>query len=370
MKHVGFIGYRGLVGSILIERMLEEKDFDYIHPIFFSTTQYGKKNTYLKKQNDNIKNAFDIDQLKLLDIIITCQGTNYTNKIYYLLRNIGWNGYWIDASSALRMKKESIIVLDPINHKFIKQGIKNGIKTFVGGNCTVSLMLMALSGLFADDLVDWISVSTYQAASGAGSKYMKELLLQMGQIYKNIEKDILLTSCNIINIEKKIAKLSKSNNFIQEKFQAPLACSLIPWIDIKMKNGQSKEEWKGQAETNKILNKENKLIKIDGLCVRIGSLRCHSQSFTIKLKKNIALNDIENLLSQNNPWTKFIPNEKLLSVKKLTPAAVTGTLNIPVGRVRKLNMGSKYISAFAVGDQLLWGAAEPLRRMLRLLINY
>lgn len=368
MKYVGLIGWRGLVGSVLMERMLEEKDFDYINPIFFSTSQYGKKNNFLKKQNNIIENAFNIDKLKKLDIIITCQGGDYTNKIYFKLREIGWNGYWIDASSALRMKKDAIIILDPINKKFIKQSIQNGIKTFVGGNCTVSLMLMALGGLFTNNLIEWISVSTYQAASGAGSKYMQELLLQMKLICENIDKNILLESSNILSIEKKISILSKNKIFPQKKFLVPLACSLIPWIDVEMKNGQSKEEWKGQAETNKILNRQERPIKIDGLCIRISSLRCHSQSFTIKLKQDLALNDIEHLLCNNNSWVQVIPNEKLLSLNKLTPSAVSGTLNIPVGRIRKLNMGPKYISAFTVGDQLLWGAAEPLRRMLRLLI--
>lgn len=370
MKVVGFIGWRGMVGSVLIQRMIEEKNFDKIKPIFFSTTQYGKKvPKYLNINNEVIKNAFDIEQLKELDIIVTCQGSNYTNIVHNDLRKKGWNGYWIDASAALRMKKNSLIVLDPINNSLIIEGINKGIKNFIGGNCTVSLMLMSLGGLFINDLIEWVSVATYQAASGAGSLHMRELLIQMGMLYEQIKTEVYNDLSNILEIEKKITELSRDNNFLPvNNFNVPLAGSLIPWIDIKLKNGQSKEEWKGQAETNKILNKQNAVI-VDGLCVRISSLRCHSQAFTIKLKKNISISKIKYLLEKQNTWVKVISNDKKSSLKELTPVAVTGTLNVPVGRIRKLNIGSKYISAFTVGDQLLWGAAEPLRRMLYLLTN-
>lgn len=369
MKFVGFIGWRGMVGSVLMRRMIEEKNFDNIHPIFFSTSLYGQKvPKYLRKNSDVIKNAFDIEQLKELNIIVTCQGSNYTNKIYKALRKSGWDGYWIDAASNLRMSDDALIVLDPINYMLIEQGINKGVKNFIGGNCTVSLMLMSLGGLFTRNLIEWISVATYQAASGAGSLYMKELLVQMGMLYSHIKRDISTISSNILDIEKKVTELSKSTKLPMSHFTVPLAGSLIPWIDIELQNGQSKEEWKGQAEANKILNSTVPVV-IDGLCIRIGALRCHSQAFTIKLKKNISLYEIKSCLEEQNNWVKVIPNDKENSLKELTPVAVTGTLNIPVGRIRKLNMGPKYISAFTVGDQLLWGAAEPLRRILNLLTN-
>lgn len=371
MKSVGLIGWRGLVGSVLIQRMIEEKNFDKINALFFSTSKHGKElPCYIKKYSDKIYDAFDIKKLKLLDIIVTCQGSNYTKKIYPILRNLGWKGYWIDASSILRMEKDTIIVLDPINSQLIQKGLKNKIKTFVGGNCTVSLMLLALGGLFVNDLIEWLFVSTYQAASGAGSKHMKELLLQMGIIYKNIEKDIKNKSSLILELEKKVTEISRSKKMNVNNFCVPLAGNLIPWIDKKLSNEQSKEEWKGEVETNKILNNFNqKKVIVDGLCVRIGALRCHSQSFNIKLKKNISINEIHQLLSTHNEWVKIIPNEQKESITHLTPVAVTGTLNIPIGRIRKLNIGKNYISAFTVGDQLLWGAAEPIRRMLSFLIT-
>lgn len=365
MKSVGFIGWRGMVGSVLINRMIEEKDFDNIKPVFFSTSQYGKKlPKFLNKKNEIIKNAFNLEELKELDIIITCQGSNYTNEVYYKMRNIGWNGYWIDAASNLRMNNDAIIVLDPINHKQIEEGIDKGIKNFIGGNCTVSLMLMSLGGLFVNNLIEWVSVSTYQAVSGAGSLHMRELIIQMGILYKHVKNKISNRSNTILEIEKKITEISRSSTLPTENFIVPIAGNLIPWIDIELKNGISKEEWKGQAETNKILN--NNII-IDGLCIRIGALRCHSQSFLIKLKKDIAISEIEVLLKQHNSWVKIVKNNKNDSLKNLTPVSVSGTLKIPIGRIRKLNIGTKYISAFTVGDQLLWGAAEPLRRTLNLL---
>ncbi|MFT8229912.1 MAG: aspartate-semialdehyde dehydrogenase [Enterobacterales bacterium] len=362
MKNVGFIGWRGMVGSVLIQRMIEERDFDFINPTFFSTSIYGKtfiiNNYYYYIQNSN-----NLEILNSLDIIITCQGENYTKKIYFKLRSIGWNGYWIDASSYLRMNNDSIIVLDPVNQHIIEQGLNKGIKTFVGGNCTVSLMLMSLGGLFAKNLVEWVSVSTYQAASGGGAKHMYELLMQISFLYNKIDKLLKDPKFSILKIEQIITSITKNKNFPTDNFGAPLFCSLLPWIDKKLKNGQSKEEWKGQAETNKILN-SRKTIFIDGLCIRVGSLRCHSQAFTLKLNKDISINEIEYILKSYNDWIIVVPNDKESSINHLTPTAVTSTLKIPVGRIRKLNMGRKYISAFTVGDQLLWGAAEPLRRML------
>lgn len=370
MKSIGIIGWRGMVGSVLIERMKEENDFHHIKPIFFSTSQYNKLvPNYLKNfTTEKIQNALSIDILQSLDIIVTCQGGNYTNIIYPKLKKIGWKGYWIDASSVLRMKNDTIIVLDPINYHIIEKGINQGIKTFVGGNCTVSLMLMALGGLFINDIIEWVSVSTYQAASGAGARHIKELLLQMGILYNHISKDLLNNKSTILSIEKKITQLSRSKTLPTNNFDVPLAGSLIPWIDIQLKNGQSKEEWKGQAETNKILNTQS-IIPIDGICIRISSLRCHSQTFTIKLKKDISIYRIEKLIQSHNKWVKLIPNDKELTISQLTPTAVTGTLNIPIGRIRKMNLGKKYISAFTVGDQLLWGAVEPIRRILNILIK-
>ncbi|CAL4325164.1 Aspartate-semialdehyde dehydrogenase [Buchnera aphidicola (Protaphis terricola)] len=369
MKSVGFIGWRGMVGSVLLERMIQENDFIKIHPHFFSTSQPGQDgpiiNNILFK---NLKDAYNINLLKEMDIILTCQGGFYTNAVYSKLRKENWRGYWIDASSTLRMSDDSIIVLDPINLKIIQEGLDNGIKTFVGSNCTVSLMLMALGGLFSKNLIEWISVSTYQAASGAGAKYIIELLKQMGALYNVVSKDLLNKSYSILDIEKKVTKEIENNQFPLKYFPIPLAGNLIPWIDIDMNNGQSREEWKGQFETNKILGFKNKVI-IDGICVRISSIRCHSQSFTIKLNKNLSLKNIEEIIVSHNNWVSFVPNSIEETISKLTPSSVTGTLNIPIGRLRKMNIGEKYFSAFTVGDQLLWGAAEPLRRMLNLLIN-
>ncbi|XBC40124.1 MAG: aspartate-semialdehyde dehydrogenase [Buchnera aphidicola (Nurudea ibofushi)] len=366
---VGLVGWRGMVGSVLMERMEKENDFSSFNPVFFSTSQIHEEGpTFNGKYYGNLKNAYDIDILKELDIIVTCQGSEYTNKIYYKLRKSGWKGYWIDAASYLRMKKESVIVLDPINLSAIHQAIDNNCKTFIGGNCTVSLMLLSLGGLFSKKLIDWMTVSTYQAASGSGASHMVELLMQMNAVCKGISSDLKNPAKSILKIEKKINKISLSDGFPTNCFHVPLVGNLIPWIDIKTEDGRSKEEWKIQSEANKILLSE-KNIPIDGLCVRIGSLRCHSQSFVIKLKKDISLSEIEKILSHHNRWTRLIPNDVDATIKNLTPLSVTGTLFTPVGRVRKLNIGKKYISAFTVGDQLLWGAAEPLRRMLKILVN-
>ncbi|QJC33396.1 aspartate-semialdehyde dehydrogenase [Enterobacteriaceae endosymbiont of Donacia clavipes] len=369
MKDVGFIGWRGMVGSVLINRMMKKKDFDNINAIFFTTSQYGEYIPFTDLKNKCIKlqNAYDFEKLSQLDIIITCQGSNYTNKIYYKLRKIGWKGYWIDAASILRTLKNATIVLDPVNYKLIEQKLNMGIKTFVGGNCTVSLMLMTLGGLFYNNLIEWIFVSTYQAASGAGAKFMQELIFQMKYIYKSISHLINDSSINILDIEEKISNKMHSYNFPKNNFKVPLINSLIPWIDKKMNNGQTKEEWKGQFETNKILN-SNKTIQVDGICVRIATLRSHSQSFTIKLKKNLSINNIKNIINSHNKWVKIISNDFNSTINYLTPSFVSGKLDLPIGRIKKLNIDKNCFSMFSVGDQLLWGAAEPLRRMLKLLI--
>ncbi len=367
MKNVGFIGWRGMVGSVLMQRMTEERDFDAIRPVFFSTSQHGSAAPAFGGQQGTLQDAYDIDALSALDIIITCQGGDYTNEVYPKLRASGWQGYWIDAASSLRMQDDAIIILDPVNHAVIQQGLDKGIKTFVGGNCTVSLMLMSLGGLFANDLVEWASVATYQAASGGGARHMRELLTQMGMLHADVAKELQDPTSAILDIERKVTEATRSGKLPTDNFGVPLAGSLIPWIDKQLDNGQSREEWKGQAETNKILN-TGSVIPVDGLCVRVGALRCHSQAFTLKLKKDVSLPEIEQMLATHNDWVRVIPNDRELTMRELTPAAVTGTLNTPVGRLRKLNMGPEYLSAFTVGDQLLWGAAEPLRRMLRILL--
>ena len=367
MKNVGFVGWRGMVGSVLMQRMTEERDFDAIRPVFFSTSQHGQPSPVFAGHQGTLQDAFDLDALSALDIIVTCQGGDYTNEIYPKLREIGWQGYWIDAASSLRMEDDAIIILDPVNSAVIHEGINKGIKTFVGGNCTVSLMLMSLGGLFANDLVEWASVATYQAASGGGARHMRELLTQMGMLHNHVAKELQDPASAILDIERKVTALTRSGSLPTDNFGVPLAGGLIPWIDKQLDNGQSKEEWKGQAETNKILNRSS-IIPVDGLCVRIGALRCHSQAFTLKLKKDVSIPEIEQMLASHNEWVRVIPNDRDLSMRELTPAAVTGTMNTPVGRVRKLNMGPEYLSAFTVGDQLLWGAAEPLRRMLRILL--
>ncbi|MCO6545335.1 MAG: aspartate-semialdehyde dehydrogenase [Gilliamella sp.] len=366
MKNVGFVGWRGMVGSVLMQRMVEEHDFDYINPVFFSTSQAGQAAPIFGGKTGTLQSADNIDALRALDIVVTCQGGDYTSEIYSKLRATGWQGYWIDAASTLRMADDAIIVLDPVNKANIDTALDKGIKTFVGGNCTVSLMLMSLGGLFAENLINWISVSTYQAASGGGARHMRELLTQMGMLNAEVAKELQDPHSSILDIERKVTQKMRDGSLPTDNFGVPLAGSLIPWIDKALDNGQSKEEWKGQAETNKILG-TNQVIPVDGLCVRIGSLRCHSQAFTIKLKKDISVPEIEKLLAAHNDWVKVVPNDRDLSMRELTPAAITGTLTTPVGRLRKLNMGKDYLSAFTVGDQLLWGAAEPLRRMLRIL---
>lgn len=369
MKNVGFVGWRGMVGSVLMDRMQQEQDFANLNPVFFTTSQAGQKApVFGGKEAGTLKDAFDIEELKKLDIIVTCQGGDYTNEVYPKLKAAGWDGYWVDAASALRMEKDAIIVLDPVNQHVIADGLKNGIKTFVGGNCTVSLMLMALGGLFERDLVEWISVATYQAASGAGAKNMRELVSQMGLLEKSVGAELANPASSILEIERKVTAEMRADSFPTDNFGAALAGSLIPWIDKLLPSGQTKEEWKGYAETNKILGLSDNPIPVDGLCVRIGALRCHSQAFTIKLKKDIPLEEIEQILASHNEWVKVIPNDKETTLRELTPAKVTGTLSVPVGRLRKLVMGPEYLAAFTVGDQLLWGAAEPVRRILKQLV--
>lgn len=371
MLTVGFIGWRGMVGSVLMERMKAENDFNGYAPLFFSTSQVGGKGPDLGIEVPAVADANDIDRLRTADILVSCQGGGYTEKTYPALRQSGWNGYWIDAASTLRMEPESIIVLDPVNQKVIENGLANGIKNYVGGNCTVSLMLMALGGLFARDLVEWMSSMTYQAASGAGAKNMRELVAQMRTIGDATRTLVDDPGTAIAQIDRQVIETMREPGFPAENFGVPLAASLIPWIDKPMADGRTKEEWKGYAETNKILGLESQPIPIDGLCVRIGAMRCHSQAFTIKLKRDdLSIEEIESLLDAHNPWVKLIPNQKEASLAELTPARVTGTLSVPVGRIRKLNAGPAYLTAFSVGDQLLWGAAEPLRRMLRILLEY
>lgn len=366
MKTVGLVGWRGMVGSVLMSRMVEEGDFSQIKPTFFTTSQAGQPAPDFGTDAGTLQDAYDIDALKQLDVVLTCQGGDYTNEVYPKLRAAGWDGYWIDAASALRMDDEALIVLDPVNGKQIKQALAEGHKTFVGGNCTVSLMMLALGGLFEKDLVEWIAVSTYQAASGGGARHMRELVTQMGILRDEVADELADPASAILELERKVTEKTRSGDLPVDNFGVPLAGSLIPWIDSQLENGQSREEWKGQAEANKIIG-TNQPIPIDGLCVRIGALRCHSQSFTIKLKEDLPIAEIEQILGSHNDWVKVIPNDRQQTMEELTPAAVTGTLDIPVGRLRKLNMGPTYLSAFSVGDQLLWGAAEPLRRMLHLL---
>ncbi len=365
---VGFVGWRGMVGSVLMGRMVEENDFANIEPVFFTTSQAGQAAPNFGKDAGVLLNANDVSELAKMDVVLTCQGGDYTKAVYPQLRDSGWNGYWIDAASALRMADDSVIVLDPVNKHVIDQSIKDGVKTYVGGNCTVSLMLLALGGLFEKDLVEWASPHTYQAASGAGARNMKELIAQMGVINQAVA-DQLDPASAILEVDKKVSETLRADDFPTTEFGAPLAGSLIPWIDVPMPSGQSKEEWKAQVEANKILGQSDNPVPIDGLCVRIGAMRCHSQAITLKLKKDLPVAEIEQILALHNDWVKVIPNDRQASVDELSPVKVNGTLNIPVGRIRKLAMGPEYISAFTVGDQLLWGAAEPLRRMLTFLVN-
>ncbi len=365
---VGLVGWRGMVGSVLMQRMVEENDFAHIDPVYFSTSNAGgKAPDFGGKAAPALQDANSVEALKGMDVIITCQGGDYTNDIYPKLRAAGWSGYWIDAASALRMEDDAVIVLDPVNDNVIRSALAKGVKNYIGGNCTNSIMLMGMGGLFREGLVDWVSSMTYQAASGGGANHMRELLKGMGVIHAAVADELATPASAILEIDRKVAKTIRED-VPTEFFGAPLAGGLIPWIDKQLDNGQSKEEWKGQAEVNKILGTSS-TVPVDGLCVRIGAMRCHSLALTVKLKKDLPLSEIEAIIKSGNDWVKFVPNDREISVKELTPASITGGLKIGVGRVRKLNMGPEYISAFVIGDQLLWGAAEPLRRMLRILLG-
>ncbi|MDX1589557.1 MAG: aspartate-semialdehyde dehydrogenase [Oleiphilaceae bacterium] len=367
MKRVGIIGWRGMVGSVLMQRMHEENDFASIDPVFFSTSQAGQAAPDVGKEVPPLKDANDLSELAAMDIILTCQGGDYTSAVYRDLRQSGWDGYWIDAASTLRMQDDAVIVLDPVNRKVIDRALADGKKDFIGGNCTVSLMLMGMGALLEQDLVEWIAPQTYQAASGSGAKHMRELLNQMGALRQCSEEQLKDPASAILEIDRRVTETMRGSEFPVDNFGVPLAGSLIPWIDKPMENGQSKEEWKAQVESNKILGRSSNPVPIDGTCVRIGAMRSHSQALTIKLRKDVPLAEIEQILKNANEWCKVIPNEKEATMSELTPAKVTGTLSVPVGRLRKLAMGPEYLSAFTVGDQLLWGAAEPLRRMLNIL---
>ena len=364
--NVAFIGWRGMVGSVLIDRILKNDDHKKHQYDLFSTSQSGEKGPLINgHQFNNLLDAHDLELLKKYDVILTCQGSDYTNKIYPRLKQDNWKGYWVDAASLLRLDSDSIICLDPVNMDKIQEGLEGGIKTFVGGNCTVSLMLMGLHGLFKQDLVEWATSMTYQAASGAGAKNMLELLNQMnflGQSIQHMQHD----ANSILDVDQKIMECFNHPHFPKENFGYPLAANLLPWIDVPVEFGQSKEEWKGMTETNKILGKKQ-LIPIDGTCVRVGAMRSHSQALTIKLKKDVPIDEIYQMISEANEWVKVIPNEREKTYQELTPAKVSGTLEIPVGRLRKMRLGDQFLNAFTVGDQLLWGAAEPLRRMVNII---
>lgn len=370
MMRVGIVGWRGMVGSVLMQRMHEENDFALIEPEFFTTSNVGGEGPAIGKPVGALKDAQDIAALKAHDVIITCQGGEYTTQVYPKLRASGWDGYWIDAAKTLRMQDDAVIVLDPVNRPVIDAALARGIRNCIGGNCTVSLMLMALAGLLREDLIEWMACTTYQAASGAGAQNMRELLQQMGEAHlaaKNLLDD---PASAILDIDREVAGILRDERFPTEHTGVPLAGSLIPWIDKDLGNGMSLEEWKGGAESNKILGRAaGNAIFVESLCVRIGAMRCHSQALTIKLKRDVALAEIERTLAEGNPWVRVVPNTREESIKRLTPAAVTGTMEVPIGRLRKLAMGPQFLSAFTVGDQLLWGAAEPLRRVLRILLQ-
>ena len=369
MLRTGFVGWRGMVGSVLMERMREEKDFQGYEPLFFTTSNVGGTGPDIGLDIPPLKDAYDLDLFSDLDVVVSCQGGDYTKEVYPQLRNGGWKGFWIDSASTLRMEDDSIIVLDPVNRAVIDQGLTKGIKTYIGSNCTVSLMLMALSGIFAQGLVEWISSMTYQSASGAGANNMKELIAQIvsiGEITQGMVKDPASTA---LEIDAMVSKGLQSKSFPTEFFGAPLAASLIPWIDRAMESGQTKEEWKGAVETNKILQTRDP-IPIDGICVRVGAMRCHSQGFTIKLNRDVPMDELSEIIGNGNNWVKIVPNDKESTLRELTPAAVGGFLTVPVGRLRKMILGPEYVAAFSCGDQLLWGAAEPIRRILKIVVQY
>lgn len=370
---VGLVGWRGMVGSVLMQRMRDEGDFSLFEPVFFSTSNAGGAAPSWAQGAGPLQDAYDIQALKKLPIIVTAQGGDYTKRVYDTLRQEGWDGLWIDAASTLRMKDDAVIVLDPVNRNVIDAALAKGVKNFIGGNCTVSCMLIGLAGLFKHDLVDWMTSMTYQAASGGGAQHMRELLTQFGLLNQSVAGLLADPASAILEIDRGVLAKQKDDALPRDHFGVPLAGNLIPWIDTDLGNGMSREEWKGGAETNKILGRGEGFgtaeVPVDGLCVRIGAMRCHSQALTIKLKRDVPLDEISDIISQGSQWAKVVPNERQATMQQLTPVAVTGTLDIPVGRMRKLAMGDDYLSAFTVGDQLLWGAAEPLRRMLRIALG-
>ena len=367
MKQVGIIGWRGMVGSVLLDRMRQEKDFDLVVPTFFSTSQAGAA---APVQLGRVQDADDVAALAQLPIIISTQGGDYTERIHPRLRAAGWAGYWIDAASTLRMRKNAVIALDPVNLPVMQAARESGVKDFIGGNCTVSLMLMAVGGLLREGAVEWITAMTYQSASGAGAKHMRELLDQMGAVHRSAASLLDDPASGILDIDGAVSAALRGPDLPREHFGVPLAASLISWIDKDLGNGQSREEWKAGAEANKILGSEEHPVPVEGICVRVSAMRCHSQALTIKLNRDLPLEEIEQLLAGANPWVRLVPNDRESSIRELSPAAVSGTLTIPIGRVRKLAMGGQYLSAFTVGDQLLWGAAEPLRRTMRFLLPH
>jgi aspartate-semialdehyde dehydrogenase len=369
MLRVGIVGWRGMVGSVLVQRMREERDFDHVEPVFFSTSQAGGQGPSIGKTVEPVKDAKDVAELKKLPVIISCQGGDYTNDIYPKLRQAGWKGYWIDAASALRMKDDAVIILDPLNLDLIKKSVSSGVKDYIGGNCTVSLMLMGMAGLFQRDEVEWMTSMTYQAASGQGAAAMRDLVAQMGTIGTRAKALVDDPASAILEMDRVVTDTVRSSSLPKAEIGYPLAGSLLPWIDKDLGNGQSREEWKAQAEANKILGRNGNAIPMDGICVRIGAMRCHSQAMTIKLRRPVPLDEIEGMLADAHDWVKVVPNRREETLAELTPAAVTGKLSVPVGRLRKLPMGDDYLAAFTVGDQLLWGAAEPLRRMVRILLD-
>jgi aspartate-semialdehyde dehydrogenase len=369
MLRVGIVGWRGMVGSVLVQRMREERDFDHVEPVFFSTSQAGGKGPVTGKANEAVKQATDIAELKKLPVIVSCQGGDYTSEVYPKLRAEGWKGYWVDAASTLRMEKDAVIVLDPLNMDLIKAAVQQGIRNYIGGNCTVSLMLMGMAGLFQRDQIEWMTSMTYQAASGQGAAAMRDLVAQMGTIGARAQQMIDDPASAILELDRVVTDTVRSGSLPKAEIGYPLAGSLLPWIDKDLGNGQSREEWKAQAEANKILGRNGHVIPMDGICVRIGAMRCHSQALTIKLRRPLPMDEVEGMLADAHDWVKVVPNRKEETLAELTPAAVTGKLSVPVGRLRKLPMGDDYLAAFTVGDQLLWGAAEPLRRMLRILLD-
>ncbi len=370
---VGFVGWRGMVGSVLRERMQAENDFALFQSVFFTASRPGAAAPALPGAHPQLLDASDLDALGACDAIVSCQGGDYTLDVHPRLRAAGWRGYWIDAASALRMRDDAIIILDPVNLSVIRAGMERGVRDFIGGNCTVSLMMLAIDGLLKADLVEWISAMTYQAASGAGAQNMRELLQQMGHLHQAVASELRDPASAILEIDRGVSACLRAEDFPRTHFGVPLAGSLIPWIDKDLGNGISREEWKAGAECNKILGRppmgQNGSVIVEGLCVRIGAMRCHSQALTIKLKQDLGLGEVEQLLANANPWVRLIPNRRDESIAGLSPARVSGTLEVPIGRVRTLAMGAQYLSAFTVGDQLLWGAAEPLRRMLRIVLG-